>query len=103
MILKQYELKKNSIKKKKIFLFYGNNKGLIEETIETILKPSFSKNIYNYDESEILSNIENFYDNLFNQSFFENDKLIIINRVSDKILSIIENILEKNIENQKLY
>ena len=87
--------------KKKIFLFYGNNKGLIEETIETILKPSFSKNIYNYDETEILSNIENFYDNLFNQSFFENDKLIIINRVSDKI-SIIENILEKNIEKSKI-
>ena len=80
MILKQYELKKK-LDKEKFFLLYGNNKGLIEETIETILKPSFSKNIYNYDESEILSNIENFYDNLFNQSFFENDKLIIINRV----------------------
>ena len=79
MILKQYELKKKLDKEKKFFLLYGNNKGLIEETIETILKPSFSKNIYNYDESEILSNIENFYDNLFNQSFFENDKLIIIN------------------------
>ena len=102
MILKQYELKKKLDKEKKIFLFYGNNKGLIEETIETIFKPSFSKNIYNYDESEILSNIENFYDNLFNQSFFENDKLIIINRVSDKILSIIENILEKNIEKSKI-
>ncbi len=102
MILKQYELKKKLDKEKKIFLLYGNNKGLIEETIETILKPSFSKNIYNYDESEILSNIENFYDNLFNQSFFENDKLIIINRVSDKILSIIENILEKNIEKSKI-
>ena len=43
MILKQYELKKKLDKEKKIFLFYGNNKGLIEETIETILKPSFSK------------------------------------------------------------
>ena len=102
MILKQYELKKKLDKEKKFFLLYGNNKGLIEETIETILKPSFPKNIYNYDESEILSNIENFYDNLFNQSFFENDKLIIINRVSDKILSIIENILEKNIEKSKI-
>ena len=102
MILKQYELKKKLDKEKKFFLLYGNNKGLIEETIETILKPSFSKNIYNYDETEILSNIENFYDNLFNQSFFENDKLIIINRVSDKILSIVENILEKNIEKSKI-
>ena len=102
MILKQYELKKKLDKEKKFFLLYGNNKGLIEETIETILKPSFSKNIYNYDESEILLNIENFYDTLFNQSFFENDKLIIINRVSDKILSIIENILEKNIEKSKI-
>ena len=44
MILKQYELKKKLDKEKKIFLFYGNNKGLIEETIIN-RKPKYKKYI----------------------------------------------------------
>ena len=42
MIIKSYELKKN-LNNKKFFLLYGINSGLIEETIENIIKPSFSK------------------------------------------------------------
>ena len=44
MIIKFYELK-NKINQYKFFLLYGNNTGLIEETIENILKPNLSKNI----------------------------------------------------------
>jgi DNA polymerase-3 subunit delta len=64
--------------------------------------PKFSKNIYQYDEQEVLGNIVNFNENLLNKSFFENDKLIIINRVSDKIFNLIEEISEKKIENIKI-
>ena len=56
MIVKFFELKKK-FKKNKYFLLYGNNKGLIEETIKNILNQSF-KNISHYDENEILKNIE---------------------------------------------
>ena len=102
MIVKFYELKKNRDKKKSIYLLYGNNKGLIEETIDESLKPIFPKNVINYDEAEILNNVNLFYENLLTKSFFENEKLIIINRSSDKILKIIEEIISKQIDDFKI-
>ena len=102
MIIKHYELKKYLKKEINYFLFYGQNVGLIEDTINKDLKPFFSKNIFKYDESEILSNENNFKESLFNKSFFENDKLIIINRVTDKILDLIKQICEKKDENLKI-
>ena len=102
MIIKHYELKNNLKDKNNYFLLYGQNSGLIEEIIDKDLKPIFSKNIFKYDESEILSDISAFKEGLFNKSFFENDKLIIINRVSDKILDIIKEIYDKEDENLKV-
>ncbi len=96
MILKFFELKKKQ--DKKFFLLYGNNQGLIEETIQNTLKPTLTKNIFNYDEAEILKDIENFNENLINKSFFEDEKLIIINRVSDKFFKTIEEIVSKKID-----
>ena len=98
MIIKYFELKQKKLNKYKYFLLYGNNQGLIEEVIQNDLKPNFSKNIFNYDESEIINNIEKFKEELLNKSFFENKKLIIVSRVSDKIFKIIEDILSINIE-----
>ena len=97
MIVKFFELNKNIKKNTNFYLLYGPNIGLIEETLDNNFKPIFSKNIFNYDESEILTNIDQFKENIFNKSFFENDKLIIINRSSDKILSVIEDIIDKEI------
>ena len=102
MIIKHYELKNNLKGKNNFFLLYGQNSGLIEEVIDKDLKPIFSKNIFKYDESEILSDISAFKEGLFNKSFFEDDKLIIINRVSDKILDIIKEIYDKEDENLKV-
>ena len=102
MIIKHYELKNNLKGKNNFFLLYGQNSGLIEEVIDKDLKPIFSKNIFKYDESEILSDISAFKEGLFNKSFFENDKLIVINRVSDKILDIIKEIYDKEDENLKV-
>ena len=34
---------------------------------------------------------------IFNRSFFENEKLIIISRATDKIFKIVEEIIDKNI------
>ena len=95
MIVKSLDLKKN-LKNNKNFLLYGVNSGLINETVNDTLKPNFSKNIYNYDEQEILSN--QFKENIFNKSFFENDKLIIISRATDKIKNILEEIITKQID-----
>ena len=97
MIIKHFELNKRNLKKQKYFLFYGNNKGLIEETVEKIIKP-LKNNVFKYDESEIIKDKESFEEKIANKSFFENERLIIINRSTDKISKIIEEIIEKNLD-----
>jgi len=59
MICKHFEIK-NFSKKTSLFLLYGENIGLIEDTINENLKPIFSKNVYNYDELELLKIEKNF-------------------------------------------
>ena len=102
MIIKSYEIKKNLKENVSIYLFYGPNNGLIEDLINEDLKPIFSKNLYNYEEIEILSDINNFKQKIFNKSFFETDKLIIINRATDKLLNLIKEISEVKIDDLKI-
>ena len=89
MIVKYFDLKKNIIQSKKFFLLYGKNEGLIEETIKNSLKPILPKNVFNYEEKEILDDNESFKENLINKSFFDNEKLIIIKRTTDKLFKLI--------------
>ena len=96
MILKSFELNKIDLQKNKIILLYGKNEGHKNEIISAITKKN--KNISNYDEKEILDNTTQFLESLFNQSLFDNEKLIIIKRATDKILKIIEEISEKKID-----
>ena len=98
MIVKFFEIKKINPKNKKYFLLYGKNEGLIEETIKEALKPNLPKNVYNYEEKEILDDISSFKENLVNKSFFENEKLIIVKRTTDKLFSLIEELIDKNIQ-----
>lgn len=102
MIVKHFNLKTNLEKNIDFYLLYGSNSGLIDETIEKTLKPIFSKNIYRHDEGEILDDIGSFKEGILNKSFFDSDKLIIINRASDKILALIEEIIEKKTEDLKI-
>ena len=102
MIIKSYELSRFDKKNTNYYLFYGSNLGLIEETISKIFKPIFSKNIVYHDETEILNNTDQFKEAIFNKSFFENDKFIIINRASNKILDLIKEIIESQIEDIKI-
>jgi len=97
MIIKYFELKKK-IKDNKYFLLYGNNDGLIEETINNTLKPELPKNLNLYEENEILKDETSFLESLANKSFFDNEKLIIIKRCSDKIYKLIHSVTEKNFE-----
>jgi len=102
MLIKSSELKSFKIQNTNYYLFYGPNTGLIEETINKIFKPTFPKNIINYDESEILNNIDEFKETVFNKSFFDNEKFIIINRASNKILDTIQELIESKITDLKI-
>ena len=90
MIIKSYELKKLDINKNKYILFYGVNEGAKTEEIKKIISLNKNITITNYDEKEILESSENFYNNIFSKSLFEDKKVIIIKRATDKIVNIIE-------------
>ena len=97
MIIKSFELEKIDLKNRRFFLLYGENQGLRKEIIENKFKKKYSDNIYNYEENIILNNEGEFFNNILSKSFFESEKLIIINRATDKIKNIIEEIIEKKI------
>jgi len=101
MIVKSYELNKINLKRNNIYLLYGENEGLKNKVINDIFK-EFLKNTYKYDEKEILDNKENFFNSILSKSFFETKKIIMISRSSDKIVSIIEEVLEKITEDVKI-
>ena len=96
MILKSYELKNSNLNLQKFFLFYGKNEGLKNEILDILVKDK--NKISSYEEKEILDNENNFIENILSKSLFETEKFIIIKRVTDKILKIIENLEEKNLE-----
>ena len=100
MILKTFELNKIT-NQATFFLLYGKNEGLKTECINEILKKNDGK-IFNYDEKQIKDEIENFYENILSGSLFENSKIIIINRASDKIVEIIQELINRNITNTKI-
>ncbi|MDA7780816.1 DNA polymerase III subunit delta [Candidatus Pelagibacter sp.] len=98
MILKSFELNKLKLENYNFYLFYGDNEGLKEDTIKNFFVKKYQNKIHRYEEKEILDNIDDFYNNIFTKSFFDNEKLIVINRVSDKIREIVEELIEKKIE-----
>jgi len=98
MIIKPFELEKIDIKKNSFFLFYGENQGHKSELIEKKFKKLFTGSTYNYEENEILKNKEILFDQILSKSFFDNKKLIIINRTTDKINNLIQEIIEEKVE-----
>ena len=101
MIIKYFEMNKKKFDNYNLFLIYGENEGLKKEIIQT-LKKKFLGNIENYDEGQIISSNELFYEKLFNKSLFEKEKIIILNRCSEKIYGVIEKIIDKKISDIKI-
>ena len=101
MIIKTFEINNKKLDKYNFLLIYGENEGLKNEIIK-ILKKDLKGDVETYDEPQILNNNELFYEKIFNHSLFEKEKIIIVNRCSDKIFDVIENILEKNTTDLKI-
>ena len=97
MIIKSFQLKNININKNKFILFYGVNEGFKTEEITKLIISEKKECIRKLDEREILDNRENFLNGIFSKSFFEDKKILIINRATDKLLNIIKEIIEKNI------
>ena len=97
MIIKTFEIEKLKKKSSKFFLLYGENEGFKNQVFKEVFANNFKEKIQRFDENEILNNFDNFISSIINKSFFEESKLILILRVTDKIIKLIDSLLDKNI------
>ena len=96
MIIKSYELKKIS-NKNNVILIYGENEGLKKE-ISSKIKNQFSGKEINYEENDVLKNLDEFRNLIKNHSLFDDKKVITIRRCTEKIYQIIFEIVDYNME-----
>ena len=97
MIIKVYEYQKIKNNNNKFFLFYGENDGYKNQVIKEVFTNNFKGNIERFDENDILTNLDSFISNQINKSFFDQLKLILISRVTEKIIKLINELLERKI------
>jgi len=102
MIVKSFEIEKIKSKKNNFILIYGPNEGYKNQVTKDFFEKQFQGEILRFDENEILKKYEEFITILMNRSLFDEDKLIIISRASDKIIEFIKEILERKIEKVKI-
>ena len=95
MIIKQYELKNINFIKFKILLLYGKNDGQKEEAVDYLVK---NNEILTYEQNEIIEKKDKFFDGIYTKSLFGDKRIIVIKRVTDKIINIIEEINIQKIE-----
>jgi DNA polymerase-3 subunit delta len=96
MIFKSYILEQSfqSIKDCKLFLFYGENYGLKKEFKERIKINTKSYETINLNQDEIIDNKNILINEVVNKSLFNDKKIVFINQANDKILNILEEIIE---------
>ena len=93
MIIKSFEINKIDPFKSNLILFYGQNEGLKDENILKL--SSKFHNVIKYHEREILENQDSFFEGIFSGSLFDDDKFVVINQATDKIVKVIEILIEK--------
>ena len=97
MILKYFELNKLNFDNTNFLLLHGKNEGYKDEEINKITN-KFKTKVKKYDEKQVIDNTEEFFVNNLNKSLFDNEKIIIINRCTDKIIKIIEELIDKKVD-----
>lgn len=103
MIYKSYLAEQNiNILNNNLLLFYGENQGLKDDFKKKIKHINPKANIIKFSQDEVLKNENNFYNELLNTSLFDEEKIFYINGVNDKILNLVENLIQKT-NNQKIY
>lgn len=102
MIIKHFEFNKSVILNKNLYLLYGKNEGMQNEIIKTHFVNNFDGTIIKYEQDEFISNFENIISEILNKSLFDDQKIIIVSRVSEKITKFVDNILEKKIKDVKI-
>jgi len=104
MIFKSYILEQSfqSINNCKLFLFYGENQGLKKEFKEKLRIKDKDQEILNLFQDEIIKNKNIVVNEVNNKSLFNKKKIIFINQANDKILDVIDEIIE-NIQDENIF
>lgn len=95
MIIKSFELEKIISLNLNIHLIYGNNEGIKQDIISNFYKKNYEGEVFKYDEQDVLTNKDEFISSLLNKSLFETEKLIIISRGTDKLTTVINELLDR--------
>ncbi len=95
MIIKSFEIEKIKKTNLNVHLIYGNNEGIKQDIINNFYKKNYEGEVLKYDEQDILTNKDEFISSLLNKSLFETEKLIIISRGTDKLTTVINELLER--------
>ena len=97
MIIKAFEIDKLKKKNEKFFLLYGENEGLKNQVFQEVFAKNFENKLERFEENEILNNFDNFISSIINKSFFDESRLILVQRTTDRIIKLIDDLLDKNI------
>ena len=97
MIIKNFEIDKFKNSNSNLHLIYGVNEGIKYDLINNLYLKDYEGDILKYDENEVLNNIDQFISNLLTKSLFGNKKIIIISRGTDKLYTLMNELLDKEI------
>ena len=96
MLYKSYLIEQNfSTLKSNITLFYGENLGLKKEFKDLIKLNNKNKEIIKFIQDQILKNENILFNEIYNVSLFEKEKIILIDNVDDRILETLKEIEDK--------
>ena len=102
MLIKSYEVSKKNLNFINFFLIYGENIGLKQDVVKSVLELKENKNEkykqFEFEEEEIMKNQNNFFNLIFSGSLFDKKKAIFINRATDKLFNLISEISKKNVK-----
>jgi len=105
VIIKSYITEQNpgTLNNYRAFLFYGENDGIKNDFKLKIKSTNQNSEIINFFENEIIKNKNILYENVVNESLFNEKKIIFIHAATDKILNEICESLEKKNQSIKIY
>ena len=102
MIIKNFEFDKLKSLNLNIHLIYGNNEGIKQDIINNLYLKDFEGDLLKYDENEVLQNYEDIISSFLTKSLFQNKKIIIISRATEKLINFVKDILDREIIDTKI-
>lgn len=102
MLIKSYEILKKDLNFLNFFLIYGENTGLKQDIVKSVIELKEKKNIkykqFKFEEEEIIKNQNDFFNLIFSGSLFDKKKVIFVNRTTDRLFNLISEISKKDIK-----